>query len=111
MYYLFFLLKLTVNCGIVHVYMSYDHPHPSSVLYSNKLTATDDHPAVLVLNKTVDGRPLYMTYVGSRLPSEAADLKNCSDARYETTFTYVNKSGIRRKFTKLNSNYLFSVHV
>lgn len=84
---------MKVNCGIVHVYMSYDNPHPSSALYSDKLTATDGHPAVLALEKTVDGRPLYMTFVGTQLPAEAADLKNCSDAHFETTFMSVNKSG------------------
>ncbi|XP_061188685.1 uncharacterized protein LOC133196852 [Saccostrea echinata] len=88
------VMQLTVNCGIVHVYMSYDNPHPSAALYNNKVTATDNHPAVLILNKTKDGRPLYMTYVGTRLPEHAADLKNCSDAHYVTTITYVNKSGI-----------------
>ncbi|XP_062579673.1 uncharacterized protein LOC134241654 [Saccostrea cucullata] len=88
------VMQLTVNCGIVHVYMSYDNPHPSAALYNNKVTATDNHPAVLVLNKTKDGRPLYMTYVGTSLPEHAADLKNCSDAHYVTTISYVNKSGI-----------------
>lgn len=88
---------MKVNCGIVHVYMSYDNPHPSSALYSDKLTATDGHPAVLALEKTVDGRPLYMTFVGTQLPAEAADLKNCSDAHFETTFMSVNKSGKLKK--------------
>lgn len=84
---------MSVNCGIVHVYMSYDNPHPSAALYSDKLTATDGHPAILSLEKTVDGRPLYMTFVGTHLPAEAADLKNCSDAHFNTTIISVNQSG------------------
>lgn len=84
---------MSVNCGIVHVYMSYDNPHPSAALYSDKLTATDGHPAILSLEKTVDGRPLYMTFVGTHLPAEAAGLKNCSDAHFNTTIISVNQSG------------------
>lgn len=91
--YILILSQLKVFCGIVHVYMSYDNPHPSPVLYSQTLTATDGHPVVLYLNKTVDGRPLYMSYVGTKLPPEAAGLKNCSDAKYVTTFFKTNKTG------------------
>lgn len=75
------------------MYMSYDNPHPSAALYSNKVTATDGQPAVLSLEKTVDGRPLYMTFVGTHLPAEAAGLRNCSDAHFNTTIISVNESG------------------
>ncbi|XP_062612911.1 uncharacterized protein LOC134274667 [Saccostrea cucullata] len=84
-------MNVSVNCGIVHVYTSYDNPHPSPVLYNDKLTATDGHPAVLYINRTVDGRQLYATFVGTKLPPEAAGLKNCSDAKYQAIFITENK--------------------
>lgn len=86
-------LKVSVNCGIVHIYMSYDNPHPSPVLYSDKVTATDGHPAILYVNRTVDGRPLYLLFVGTQLPPEAAGLKNCSDAKYVIDISKENKTG------------------
>lgn len=94
--YIYICLKVSVNCGIVHIYMSYDNPHPSSVLYSDKVTATDGHPAILYFNRTVDGRPLYLTFVGTQLPPEAAGLKNCSDAEYVIGIAKENKTGKRR---------------
>lgn len=96
--YIYICLKVSVNCGIVHIYMSYDNPHPSSVLYSDKVTATDGHPAILYFNRTVDGRPLYLTFVGTQLPPEAAGLKNCSDAEYVIGIAKENKTGKRRIF-------------
>lgn len=96
---------MNVNCGIVHVYMSYDNPHPSAALYSDKVTATDGHPAILSLEKTVDGRPLYMSFVGTHLPTEAAGLKNCSDAHFNTTIISVNESG-RGTFQQIVLHYV-----
>lgn len=107
--------QVNVNCGIVHVYMSYDNPHPSAALYSDKVTATDGHPAVLSLEKTVDGRPLYMTFVGTHLPTEAADLKNCSDAHFNTTIISVNESGRGKisanRFLSEQFAYTFEYHM
>lgn len=96
---------MNVNCGIVHVYMSYDNPHPSAALYSDKVTATDGHPAILSLEKTVDGRPLYMSFVGTHLPAESAGLKNCSDAHFNTTIISVNESG-RGTFQQIVLHYV-----
>ena len=86
-------LQVSVNCGIVHVYVSYDNPHPSPVLYSDKVTATDGHPAILYINQTVAGRPVYLAFVGTQLPPEAAGLKNCSDSKFTATFTEGNTGG------------------
>lgn len=100
------VLEVKVNCGVVQVYASFDNPHPSSVFYSQKLTATDGHPALLFLNKTADGRPLYLTSVGSPYSIKG---KNCTDANYLTTFAHINMSkvevvckedGIERSCTK-----------
>ena len=82
-----------MNCGIVHVYVSYDNSHPSPVLYSDKVTATDGHPAILYINQTVAGRPVYLAFVGTQLPPEAAGLKNCSDSNFTATFTEGNTGG------------------
>lgn len=76
--------------------MSYDNPHPSPVLYSDKVTATDGHPAILYFNQTVGGRPLYLSFVGTQLPLEAAGLRNCSDAKYVIGIAKENKTGKTR---------------
>ncbi|XP_061188684.1 uncharacterized protein LOC133196851 [Saccostrea echinata] len=100
------VLEVKVNCGVVQVYTSFDNPHPSSVFYSQKLTAADGHPALLFLNKTADGRPLYVTSVGTPYDIKG---KNCSDANYFSTFAHINISkvdvicredGIERPCTK-----------
>lgn len=52
---------------------------PSSVFYSQKVVAVDGHPALLFLNKTTDGRPLYLTSVG--VPYNIKG-KNCSGGNY-----------------------------
>ena len=94
-------LKVTVNCGIVHVYTSYKTPHPGPAFYDLKETATDDRPLALFLNKSVDGRPLYITYVGKKLPGDVSGLKHCNDSGYSVTFTDKKKT---RMFFFMNSN-------
>lgn len=76
-----------VICGIVHVYTSYKTPHPGPAVHEAHSVATDGHPSVLYVNSSRDGKPLYITYVGTKLPSTTADITKCNDSSYKVTFT------------------------
>ncbi|XP_067679055.1 uncharacterized protein [Haliotis asinina] len=70
----------TVNCGVVNVYASYEITHPGPAFHDVKGVATVDLPSVMYVNTSIDGRPLYITYEGSKLPASVTGLKNCENA-------------------------------
>ncbi|KAK7487973.1 hypothetical protein BaRGS_00020718 [Batillaria attramentaria] len=74
---------VNVTCGIAEIYVSDTNPNPSPALYTDKFTATDGSPAYLVTEATRNGRPVYVTVVGSHLPPQAAQLTNWEQLRQE----------------------------
>ncbi|XP_071095868.1 uncharacterized protein [Haliotis cracherodii] len=70
----------TVNCGVVNVYASYEVTHPGPAFHDVKGVATGDLPSVMYVNTSIDGRPLYITYEGAKLPASATGLKDCDNA-------------------------------
>lgn len=84
---------MSVNCGIVYVYMFYDNFYLSVVLYSDKLMVMDGYFVILFLEKMVDGCLLYMSFVGMYLLVEVVGFKNCSDVYFNMIIIFVNELG------------------
>ncbi|KAK7105718.1 uncharacterized protein [Littorina saxatilis] len=74
---------VNVTCGIVDVYVSYTNPNPNPALYAEKYTATDGKPAYLTSTTSSNGQTVYMTVIGTRLPTTADGLRNCTDFKYQ----------------------------
>ncbi|XP_041373659.1 collagen alpha-1(XII) chain-like [Gigantopelta aegis] len=101
----------TVNCGVVRIYASYETTHPGPAFHEITDTATDGTPSYLTVNKSVDGRPLYIAYVGSKLPTNVSGIGECLNATMNSVITdgppkehevLCKENGVERECTKVD---------
>lgn len=83
------VLAIRSNCSILDVYVSYTDPNPNPALYADKLTAEAGKPALLTMTSQQQGKPVYVTVVGTRLPNSSAELLNCTDFNYTMGFEQI----------------------
>ncbi|XP_046340047.2 uncharacterized protein LOC124121112 [Haliotis rufescens] len=76
------VVKAEVTCGILDVYTSFETPNPGPAFFDQKFSAKDGQPAIISLVASHDGRPLYVTVIGTKLPPSASGLLKCQDAKY-----------------------------
>ena len=74
---------IRTNCSIADIYVSYTNPRPNAAIYAEKLSAAVNKPAFLTMEGQAPGKPVYVTVVGTRLPSTTAQLASCLDFTYE----------------------------
>ncbi|XP_046338542.2 uncharacterized protein LOC124119916 [Haliotis rufescens] len=71
-----------VVCGTLKMYASYTIRRPGPAYYDVKETASDNKPGVIFFNKTMKGRQLYVTVIGTRLSVLVAQLASCVNASF-----------------------------
>ncbi|XP_046338529.2 uncharacterized protein LOC124119903 [Haliotis rufescens] len=81
------VLRSEVHCGSLEIYASYNTPRPGPAFFDMRDNAREGRPSVIYLNTTRQGRPLYVTVIGSRVPVSAADVTRCAHASYNVSIT------------------------
>ncbi|XP_046559879.1 uncharacterized protein LOC124268905 [Haliotis rubra] len=71
-----------VVCGTLVMYASYNIPRPGPAFYDVKDTGRDGKPAIIYFNKTMQGRQLYITVLGTRLSVSLAQMASCVNASF-----------------------------
>ncbi|XP_067665688.1 uncharacterized protein [Haliotis asinina] len=79
------VVKAEVTCGVLDIYTSSETPNPGPAFFDQKFSATDGQPAIISLAGSHDGRPLYVTVIGTKLPDSASGLLKCQDAKYSVS--------------------------
>ncbi|XP_071095524.1 uncharacterized protein [Haliotis cracherodii] len=76
------VIKTDVECGILKIYASYDTPNPGPAFYNVKAQVVDGRPSIMKVNTTREGRPLYVTVIGTKLQESCSDVLKCRDAKF-----------------------------
>ncbi|XP_046580919.1 collagen alpha-1(XII) chain-like [Haliotis rubra] len=76
------VIKTDVECGILNVYASYDTPNPGPAFYSVTSQVVDGRPSIMKVNTTREGRPLFVTVIGTKLQESCSDILKCRDAKF-----------------------------
>ncbi|XP_067674107.1 uncharacterized protein [Haliotis asinina] len=71
-----------VVCGTLIMYASYNIPRPGPAFYDVRDTARDGKPGIIFFNKTMQGRQLYITVLGTRLSVSVAQMASCMNASF-----------------------------
>ncbi|XP_067668029.1 uncharacterized protein [Haliotis asinina] len=76
------VIKTDVECGILNIYASYDTPNPGPAFYSVTSQVVDGRPSIMKVNTTREGRPLFVTVIGTKLQESCSDILKCRDAKF-----------------------------
>ncbi|XP_067666686.1 uncharacterized protein [Haliotis asinina] len=79
------VVRSEVQCGTLEIYASHNTPRPGPAFYDIRDSAREGRPSVIYLNTTYQGRPLYITVIGSRVPVTTADITRCAHASYSVS--------------------------
>ncbi|XP_048238745.1 uncharacterized protein LOC124119917 [Haliotis rufescens] len=82
-----------VVCGTLKMYASYTIRRPGPAYHDIKETASDGKPGVIFFNKTMKGRQLYITVIGTRLSVSVAQLASCVNASFSVRISQQPTSG------------------